>query len=84
MTASSFPRIVEAQAGTGARFAAYAVVQNQDDPMSKAMNELIAHSRELEQTVEEMREKIEKMEGELADQGSANAWAPSTSKRISA
>ena len=77
-------RIVEAQAEASSRFAAYAVVQNQDDPISKAMNELIAHSRELEQTVEAMREKLERIEGDLADQGSASAWSGKSGKRISA
>jgi serine O-acetyltransferase len=77
-------RIVDAAAPVSSRFAAYAVVQNQDDPMSKAMNELIAQSRELEQTIEAMREKLEKIESELADQGSADAWSPSEGKRISA
>jgi serine O-acetyltransferase len=77
-------RIVDAEAHASSRFAAYAVVQNQDDPMSKAMNELIAHSRELEQTIEAMREKLERIESELGDQGSANAWAPGQGKRLSA
>ena len=77
-------RIVDAGAHASSRFAAYAVVQNQDDPMSKAMNELIAQSRELEQTIEAMREKLEKIEAELGDQGSADAWSPGHGKRISA
>ena len=77
-------RIVDAGAHSSSRFAAYAVVQNQDDPMSKAMNELIAQSRELEQTIEAMREKLEKIESELGDVGSADAWSPSRGKRISA
>jgi serine O-acetyltransferase len=77
-------RIIEADAETSSRFAAYAVVQNQDDPMSKAMNELIAHSRELEQALELMREKLDRLESELGDRGSASARSAGQGKRISA
>jgi serine O-acetyltransferase len=77
-------RIVEAGAQASTRFAAYAVVQNQDDPMSKAMNELIAHSRELEARLEAMRAELNRLESELGDQGSANAWSPGQGTKISA
>jgi serine O-acetyltransferase len=50
-----------------ARFAAYAVVQNQDDPTGKAIQMLIEHSRELEQAVETLTEKLQRLEEERAE-----------------
>jgi len=47
-----------------ARFAAYAVVQNQDDPQAKAIQMLIEHSRELEQELGALREKLRRLEDE--------------------
>ena len=47
-----------------ARFAAYAVVQNQDDPTGKAIQTLIEHSRELDQTVADLSEKLRRLEAE--------------------
>jgi serine O-acetyltransferase len=49
-----------------ARFAAYAVVQNQDDPYAKAIQTLVEHSHELEQTVAALQERLQRLEGELA------------------
>jgi len=45
-----------------ARFAAYAVVQNQDDPYAKAIQTLVEHSRELEQAVETLAAKVQSLE----------------------
>jgi serine O-acetyltransferase len=50
-----------------ARFAAYAVVQNQDDPTAKAIQMLIEHSRELEQAVATLTEKLQRLEEERAE-----------------
>jgi len=47
-----------------ARFAAYAVVQNQDDPTGKAIQMLIEHSRELEQAVATLTEKLRQLEAQ--------------------
>jgi len=47
-----------------ARFAAYAVVQEQDDPYAKAIQKLVEHSHELEQTLAELREKMARLERE--------------------
>ncbi len=62
-------RIVEAPAVTpaqAARFAAYAVVQNQDDPYAKAIQSLVEHSHELEQTVAVLAGKLRRLEEEAA------------------
>ena len=60
-------RIVEAAEAErsvekAARFAAYAVVQDQDDPQAKAIQSLIEHSRELEQSLSALRERLARME----------------------
>ena len=60
-------RIVEAgPTKEGARFAAYAVVQNQDDPYAKAIQTLVDHSHELEQSVEALSARLAELERELA------------------
>ena len=62
-------RIVEpvAQPAAARRFAAYAVVQNQDDPYAKAIQEMVAHSHELEDAVSVLTRKLAELEKELAD-----------------
>lgn len=60
-------RIVEAgPSKEGARFAAYAVVQNQDDPYAKAIQTLVEHSHELEESVAGLTAKVAELERELA------------------
>jgi len=56
-------RIVEAaDAAQAARFAAYAVVQDQDDPYAKAIQSLVSHSQELERALKALQEKLEGIE----------------------
>jgi serine O-acetyltransferase len=56
-------RIVEDRsAAQAARFAAYAVVQEHDDPYAKAIQSLVAHSHELERTVAELQDKLASLE----------------------
>ena len=50
-----------------ARFSAYAVVQNQDDPTGKAIQTLIEHSHELEQSVAELTERLRRLEEERSE-----------------
>ena len=70
-------RIVEADAERtvekAARFAAYAVVQDQDDPQAKAIQGLIEHSRELEQSLSALRERLARVE--RGDPGDKNIRA---------
>jgi serine O-acetyltransferase len=56
-----------------ARFAAYAVVLDQDDPYAKAIQTLVDHSHELEQTVAALQERLKRMEDELAARQSPDA-----------
>jgi serine O-acetyltransferase len=44
------------------RFAAYAVVQDNDDPNSKAIQQLVAHSQELERTIEALKDRLARLE----------------------
>jgi serine O-acetyltransferase len=56
-------RLVEdASAKQAARFAAYAVVQEQDDPYAKAIQSLVAHSQELERSVAALQERLAAIE----------------------
>src|SRR5882762_10232142 len=56
-------RIVdEISAIEAARFAAYAVVQDQDDPHARAIQKLVEHSRELEQSLAALRERLAQIE----------------------
>ncbi len=48
-----------------ARFAAYAVVQSQDDPYAKAIQELVEHSQELETVVRDLTEQLARLQNEL-------------------
>ncbi|HEX7055159.1 MAG TPA: serine O-acetyltransferase [Burkholderiales bacterium] len=56
-------RIVEgAEAKEAARFAAYAVVQEQTDPYAKAIQQLVEHSQELERSLRALERKVADME----------------------
>jgi serine O-acetyltransferase len=46
------------------RFAAYAVVQEQDDPYAKAIQKLVEHSQELERALAALNDKLAGMEKE--------------------
>jgi serine O-acetyltransferase len=48
------------------RFAAYAVVQDHEDPQSKAIQELVEHSQELERTIEMLQDRLARLEGHAA------------------
>jgi serine O-acetyltransferase len=47
-----------------ARFAAYAVVQEHDDPYAKAIQQLVEHSQELERELAQLHEKLARLERE--------------------
>ena len=56
-------RIVEdPNAPQAERFAAYAVVQGQDDPYAKAIQSLVEHSQELERSLKALRERMSQLE----------------------
>src|SRR5262249_34858683 len=55
-------RTAEEAAKQAARFSAYAVVQENDDPYAKAIQQLVAHSQELEKALAALHEKLESVE----------------------
>jgi len=67
-------RIVEEpQSATQAeRFAAYAVVAEQDDPHAKAIQKLVEHSRELEQALANLKDRLARVERTEATEGDKN------------
>jgi serine O-acetyltransferase len=52
----------EAGARQAERFAAYAVVQESDDPYAKAIQQLVEHSQELERTLAALNDKLARLE----------------------
>jgi serine O-acetyltransferase len=67
-------RIVEEpqDAAQAERFAAYAVVAEQDDPHAKAIQKLVEHSRELEQALANLRDRLARLERGEATDGDKN------------
>jgi serine O-acetyltransferase len=66
-------RIVEERDSKHAeRFAAYAVVAEQDDPYAKAIQTLVEHSRELEQMIATLRERLARVERVETDEKDKN------------
>jgi serine O-acetyltransferase len=56
-------RVVESrEAEQAARFAAYAVVQEQTDPYAKAIQQLVEHSQELERALRTLQARMAEME----------------------
>jgi serine O-acetyltransferase len=55
-------RIVEEGVEKAARFAAYAVAQEQDDPYAKAIQKLVEHSEELERALIAVTDKLAQLE----------------------
>src|SRR5882762_3072969 len=55
-------RMVEERAEKAARFAAYAVAQEQDDPYAKAIQELVEHSEELERALTAVTDRLAQLE----------------------
>ena len=49
---------------TAERFAAYAVVQDNDDPQSKAIQKLVEHNQELERALEKLNDRLARLERE--------------------
>ena len=55
-------RIVEGKDAEAARFAAYAVVQEQSDPYAKAIHQLVEHSQELERALRQLQARMAEVE----------------------
>jgi serine O-acetyltransferase len=57
---------------TAERFAAYAVVQDHDDPNAKAIQQLVEHSQELQRIMEDLQERLAKVEASEAPETDKN------------
>ena len=62
-TAIGIPaRVVESQESNG-RFTAYAVGRDENDPLARAISELISHSSETDKRVEALQAELERLKG---------------------
>ncbi len=75
-------RVVEGDAVGAVRFAAYAVVQDHDDPHAKAIRTLVEHSQELDQTLHALRAKLDRLERELAAEKAAGKGPEGTLRAV--
>ena len=67
-TAIGIPaRIIEAEAAPNGRFTAYAVVKDLNDPMSKAVHELIGHSADIDRRLEHLLAELKRLGGKIED-----------------
>jgi serine O-acetyltransferase len=57
------------------RFAAYAVVQEHDDPHAKAIQQLVEYSQELERNIENLKDRLARLERLEAAEGDKNLRA---------
>jgi len=61
-TAIGIPaRVIEAQQMQDGRFAAYAVVKDLNDPMARALHELIGHSAELDRRIDHILAELKRL-----------------------
>ena len=82
-TAIGIPaRIVEAQEVHNGRFAAYAVGRDTNDPMGKALHELIGHSADIDKRIEQILAELKRLGGRLDDQGERPLDANSLNKMV--
>src|SRR5437660_7235875 len=69
-------RIVEeSHVDYAARFAAYGVVHDQDDPHGKAIQTLVEYSKELEQSISVLKERLSRLERPGGQEGDKNIRA---------
>ncbi len=82
-TAIGIPaRIVEAEAAPNGRFAAYAVVKDLNDPMGKAVHELIGHSADIDRRLEHVLAELKRLGGKIEDCDGQKLDANSLNKMV--
>ena len=68
-TAIGIPaRIIEAHDASNGRFAAYAVGRDTNDPMGRALHELIGHSADIDRRIEQILAELKRLGGRLDEQ----------------
>jgi serine O-acetyltransferase len=74
-TAIGIPaRVVESQDSNG-RFAAYAVGRDENDPLTRAISELINHNGETDKRIDELAAELQRLSTQLSTQLSAQTHA---------
>jgi len=82
-TAIGIPaRIMEAQTAPNGRFAAYAVVKDLNDPMAKAVHELIGHSADIDRRLEHLLAELKRLGGKIEDCDGQKLDANSLNKMV--
>ena len=82
-TAIGIPaRIVEPQDSHNGRFAAYAVGRDTNDPMGKALHELIGHSVDIDKRIEQILAELKRLGGRLDEQEGRPLDANSLNKMV--
>jgi len=82
-TAIGIPaRIIEAQQMQDGRFAAYAVVKDLNDPMGRALHELIGHSAELDRRIEHILAELQRLGLRIDEQEAHRLDANSLNKMV--
>jgi len=82
-TAIGIPaRIIEAQDSQNGRFAAYAVGRDNNDPMAKALHELVGHSAEIDKRIEQILGELKRLGIRLDEQQALPRDANSRTKMV--
>jgi len=82
-TAIGIPaRIIEAHDAQNGRFAAYAVGRDTNDPMAKALHELIGHSGEIDKRIEQILAELKRLGTRLDEQRALPRDANSQNKMV--
>jgi serine O-acetyltransferase len=82
-TAIGIPaRIVEAEDSHNGRFAAYAVGRDTNDPMGKALHELIGHSADIDKRIEQILVELKRLGGRIDEQQAHPLDANSLNKMV--
>jgi len=82
-TAIGIPaRIIEAQETQNGRFAAYAVVKDLNDPMARALHELIGHSADIDRRIEHILAELKRLGLRIDEQQAQPLDAKSLNKMV--
>ncbi len=82
-TAIGIPaRIIAAEAEQNGRFSAYAVVKDLNDPMAKAVHELIGHSADIDKRLEQLLAELKRLGGKVDECDGPKLDANSLNKMV--
>jgi serine O-acetyltransferase len=76
-------RIIEAHdAAQNGRFAAYAVVKDLNDPMAKALHEIMDHGADIDRRIEQILAELKRLGGKIDEQKSSSLDASQLDKMV--